>query len=768
MSDFQFQNQLARLGNVLTRPMVQQRWPDASIRLTLIDAIQSVGDEEAHSLAKNLTEAFAVARAESEILKKPIISVLGELNSGKSSVVASFLSPEGKARLPRGEDNAYGTHRFVYWVPDAWLTDEKLKSAFLKLLEGAHGPQREFLSNDPEKASDQYRSGHHDLEKIAIPLIASDPNLNEFDAAFLDCPDAQTRDRAEQADAKIENPRIEFISQSSLVCSAFLLVWERGKLRDRMLETFLQTIRRRLQRVPLYLLVNKIRPEKGQPARTRSDSDLQHLIDTYQIDGCYGAFDFQIPASGDRPGWNDLTPPTLVERCVASESPQFFLIEPENDQNFPHEVSEDRFLSQLPNRLDAAQLQQNKQIDHWNELQRLTDSGLLKTNEWIESRNEEANRIHQGLLELCTELFTDPGTREPLQVISPEYAEAFAESMIRTAPLIPRTMLKITKPFDKGANWCRNRIKDITSRLGNVSFRDYLTGGKFKQMQQTADRVKKSMTGDSDQSDEANENTQKKFEELGIKGARLTDKKRIAHQMHALRWAPHSIDEECLESAWGEIISNAHRYRLRYDDQDEQFDMETREFWKNAGGWFKIKLAVSSLLKTLGSMAVIGGVAVATVDGGATLATFSLGSHLSGMLGVTALSGTLSGASGLGAAAIAGMGVMGGVYLGAIKDNTLPYLSRYFALACDAFGVPRKLNDADIKVQFGKKGTFECVLPEPRIEKQPTACELADLRLWNADAENICALKQLFQSQQECQTDQHKNEVKSDSRDNSF
>jgi hypothetical protein len=711
-----FQQKLQQLATFLDQPALAQRWPDTSVTLSLVDALKAAGENRQADL---LEHALSVAQAESEMLLKPIIGVLGELNSGKSSVVASFLSEQGKARLPRGEDNEHGTHRFVYWVPSKWMQDSSIKSGFLDLLERAHGHHREFLSLDPQQSAKQYRSGIDDFEKIAIPLIADDPALDALDAAFLDCPDAQTRDRLSDEDDtqhdRLANPRLEFIGKSSLICSAFLLVWERGKLRDRMLETFLENIRGRLSKAPLYLLVNKIRPEQGQPTRTRGDSDLEQLIQRFRIDACYGAFDFDIFARGDQPGWQELTPVPLVKLGNDSRSPQFFQLESSAEANLPEQVEAERFLQNLPAQLNPAELQQAKQQDHWSELARLTSESIVCVDHWIASRNERAATVHRGLLKLCTQRFTDPVTHEPLQILSREYAEAFAESFVRTAPIWARVILKGTKPFDKGMKWCGRQVQGLTSKLRNLKLRDYL----LPDMSQSAERIKDSLR----KTDEAKA-TEKQFEELGVAGVQLTDAKSLSQQMHGQRWVSEKITEACLEQAWTQVVANAHRYRLKYDDQDEQFDQETSEFWNSANAWQKTKLVGSSLLKTLGAVAAIGGVAVAAIDGGATLfVTYSFG---------TTLSAALPGLSALGVAALGGAGALAGVHLSAVHQNTLPNLSRYFALACDAFGVPRQLHDTSIRVSFGrepKKSEFR--LPEPKIPQQDVVCSLDDLRLWS-------------------------------------
>ena len=109
------------------------------------------------------------------------------------------------------------------------------------------------------------------------------------------------------------------------------------------------------------------------------------------------------------------------------------------------------------------------------------------------------------------------------------------------------------------------------------------------------------------------------------------------------------------------------------------------------------------------------------------------------MFAVYSFAGTISaaipGLSALGVAAAGGVGALAGMKLSARDRNTLPNLSRYFAFACDAFGIPRVIKDKENVVEFGlgdKKS--KCKLPDPKIPDpdpgKPACCPLDDIRLW--------------------------------------
>ena len=138
----------------------------------------------------------------------------------------------------------------------------------------------------------------------------------------------------------------------------------------------------------------------------------------------------------------------------------------------------------------------------------------------------------------------------------------------------------------------------------------------------------------------------------------------------------------------------------------EQLDRMTREVWGHLGVWQKTKAAILGLFRALGTVAAVGGLITALVDGGATLlVSYKLTATIAAY------------APGIKALLIAGGGAAGayvGFQLRAIELNTLPYLSRLFALACDAFAIPRQLDEKPTRVQFGSaENRQEFVLPDP-------------------------------------------------------
>ena len=686
------QSRINKIKSLANTPVLAPDWPVESEPLTLEHALAAAGKP---GRADAFRKSLQAAQALENLLQSPIVAVLGGLNAGKSSVVGGFLSNSGRGRIPIGEEDSRGTHRFVYWVPESWLKEETLSEAFFKLLEAAHGPGREYLSEDPAEAERQYGSGRDDMDVMRIPLIATDARLDTLSAAFLDCPDIHTRDRdAPGGASRLENQRLDFLLDAARVCSAFLVVWLRQLIRDRLLERLLDLLRGRSVKAPLYLLLNQIHPEDGQPERTRNDPVTVRMLEDYGIGekACYGAFHFKIP------GWKDFTPPLLVKNHDSAGAevevrdsirpvPGFFEISTNDAGNNPDLISEERFLANLPSRLDMAELQRQKMGDSWKELSERLGQDLECIEFWAETQRNRAREIHRELLEFCKRKFTDSRTGEPLQLATREFSTAMQESFLRTAPVPVRWALRLAGPFDRSVKSARTALRRLDFRRGAVEVQKGVKRG-FKNKQ-------------------------------GIEGLSIFNPQQLSEEMKALRFVPAAVEVEHMEQAW-EAVGNAfflHPLEINATDLDRM----NKGLWEHTPIRGKLRVAGNSILKIFGSITALAGVLTAAIDGGATiLATYSLTQTVaSAVPGMAALAGGAAGA----AVAWAGFAA------GAMKWNTLPYLSRLFALSCDAFDVPRDVDQGPVLVEFGKDQS-PSILPEPNIPRIKAVCNMEDIRLW--------------------------------------
>ncbi|MEZ6092244.1 MAG: hypothetical protein R3C05_30445 [Pirellulaceae bacterium] len=157
----------------------------------------------------------------SQLADFPIIAIAGMLNSGKTSLVASFLGERGRQRSLRGESNDAGTHRFVLWLPESWRGDAEVWGLLLSRLGEALGQPPQMLSDDPDEAHRQYNNSEGVADALAIPLVATDPRLDEARVGLLDCPDIVTSETFGRGALAV---RKALLKRAATLCSAFVIV----------------------------------------------------------------------------------------------------------------------------------------------------------------------------------------------------------------------------------------------------------------------------------------------------------------------------------------------------------------------------------------------------------------------------------------------------------------------------------------------------------------------------------------------------------------
>ena len=172
-----------------------------------------------------LAEAFELRletlRKSASMQSVPIVAICGTVNSGKSTITSSFLSEDGISRVLLGQREAYGTNRFVFWLPATWRGKEQA-AQMEELIEQASGSKPEFLSDDPEQAAAQYNARADLQREFFIPLLAFDPKLDQGGIAFLDCPDIQRA--LDPKDLASFERRLAILKAMAPLCSAFVVV----------------------------------------------------------------------------------------------------------------------------------------------------------------------------------------------------------------------------------------------------------------------------------------------------------------------------------------------------------------------------------------------------------------------------------------------------------------------------------------------------------------------------------------------------------------
>ena len=299
-------------------------------------------------IASNILAAGRQLFAAAKLVGYPTLAIAGMLNSGKTSLVATFLSDQGRARTLRGAGNAQGTHRFVLWLPTAWKADAELWGLLMSDLGDAIGKAPEMLSDDPDQAHQQYNNHGGETDALSIPLVAIDPGLDEAGIGLLDCPDIVSDEAFGLGSPEV---RRELLGRAATFCSAFIVVSAAESSRDSTLGDLLRISADLMPGIPRLLAVNKIRP------RQTPDQVLDTfgpLAKAHGIDTVFAAYDFDVPAS------KPFIPATDAEVAAALEPnsdplPVFFSVSSDPDDNPPAAIAEERLLNQLPSRLDRSE-----------------------------------------------------------------------------------------------------------------------------------------------------------------------------------------------------------------------------------------------------------------------------------------------------------------------------------------------------------------------------------------------------------------------------
>lgn len=323
------------------RAAIERLYP-AEGRESFLTALRRIENGQA-------TELLAAGRrlhTAEQLVDWPTVAIAGMLNSGKTSLVATFLSPQGQARTLRGNNNDQGTHRFVLWLPTAWRNDVELWGLLMSRIGEAVGNPPEMLDEDPIKAHQQYNNRDGDRSSLSVPLVAVDAALDASGLGLLDCPDIVSD---ESLGLGSPQDRRELLGKAATLCSAFLVVTSAESSRDATLGDLMRIASDLMPGVPRMLAVNKIRPSQSpdQVYETFGATARNHGIETI-----YAAYDYDVPASHPFiPAEDD----QYID-FSGEQLPVFFSLSDDADQNPPAAIPEDRLLNALPARLDRGQL----------------------------------------------------------------------------------------------------------------------------------------------------------------------------------------------------------------------------------------------------------------------------------------------------------------------------------------------------------------------------------------------------------------------------
>jgi hypothetical protein len=388
-------------------PVVEEVWP----RRRQLSFLEAVAERDVNKFR----DLESLHHFISAFQRVPVIAVAGLINSGKSSLVASFLSEESRGRILIGEESSRGTQRFTLWISKRWEQDAIFFEQLEKMLALVFGHAPERLAAGPDQAFEQQR----DQEKLQVPLLATDGNLDEHGIALLDCPDIQ---RPQKMEKQGENLRLEALAQASELCAGVIIVSPRTALEIRDL----QLIIARMPRATRILAINFMRLEAAHEVLQEAREKLE-LTSEF----CYGAYDFLVDANARyAPAWDGNFQIAIEQRKVRG-FPSFFELGAEAEKNQPDAISPDRSILRLAGRIPVEAMRQKRHSELMHNFQGKIRQELLGLQADLETRNEEAARAAGRLFEACGKVLREG---DELRIkMDPEIVASFKESMERTA-----------------------------------------------------------------------------------------------------------------------------------------------------------------------------------------------------------------------------------------------------------------------------------------------------------------------------------------------
>ena len=326
------------------RAAVHQSYPSDS-RESYLSALKRLDPQ----LESDVLSAGRRLHSAAQLVNWPTVAIAGMLNSGKTSLVATFLSEKGRSRTLRGDNNDQGTHRFVLWLPAAWQNDSDLWGLLMSRIGDAVGQPPEMLAENPEQAHRQYSNRNGNADALQVPLVATDPGLEAAGIGLLDCPDIVSDESFGLGSPQI---RREILGRAATLCSAFMVVTSAESSRDQALGNLMRIASDLMPGIPRLLAVNKIRPRQTPDQVLETFGPLARV---HGIETVYAAYDFDVPASRPYIPASDEVVAAALEPD-ADPLPVFFSLSKNPDDNPPASISSDRLLSSLPLTLDRLQL----------------------------------------------------------------------------------------------------------------------------------------------------------------------------------------------------------------------------------------------------------------------------------------------------------------------------------------------------------------------------------------------------------------------------
>ncbi|MAI33867.1 MAG: hypothetical protein CBE00_08165 [Planctomycetaceae bacterium TMED240] len=640
-------------------------------RDSFLQATRQLAPKLVHDLLATGRQVHTAER----LIDWPTVAVAGMLNSGKTSLVATFLSKAGQARTLRGANNNQGTHRFVLWLPAAWEQDAELWALLMERMGNALGKRPEILSADPETAHRQYNNKDGNAEALAVPLIATDPALNSIGIGLLDCPDIVS-----DAEFGLGSPeaRRELLGRAASLCSAFLVVASAESSRDSTLGDLLRMAADLMPGVPRMLAVNKVRPQQTPDLVYET---FQPLARSNGIETIYAAYDFEVP--GSVPFIPKLKDEILTEEVTHCDRlPVFFSIVEGSNNNPPACIPEDRLLISLPTKLDRGQLFEKFSQALTSSLRNVIwEEAYVMLDRDSSAAQRATDKAQQCLLDAALDFFAHRqigGEVTELRLHQSErILRQLMDSFSATAPWYARLGVKLNTRLRVIFGGASDLLKQLTpSALAKR------TAGEIK------DKFQRGEYGGLMTPETLGSSLERYDGALNLPHWRMPD--------------GNSLDEKRWLQACEDAIQRFERDDFTALDA-RRLDEAVREMWKEIPAHKKLVAGLTPLALML---AAFGAVLMIPIDGGGTTLVMSASiPELLAAAGLTTLSTFWAG---------------GRNTKNVGQQAARQQLADFHAVLCDTFGVARMAEPTMIRIAGGN----EKVLPSKIVVRDAVECTM--------------------------------------------
>lgn len=584
----------------------------------------------------------------------PIVGITGILNAGKSSLLATYLSPGNRARVLRGVSNQAGTHRFVLWFPERWKAEPDLYQTLIEFITQIFGHSPEPLAESAAEAELQYNgrllyadSLTSTVDPIGVPLVAFDRALNDLQLGLMDCPDIQTGQAADGSQqSQIDDPsplasiqsaaaRQRWLAKLSQLCSAFVVVAKLNSLHDQSLDSIFATLQTYMPRVTRVLAVNRIKA-RYSPGQIAEQSAV--LVNKYAIARVYAAYDFRSALA------SNVVPPIptgMLAELDGSAQPVFFRVPSVETQ--PENQFHPEYLFHLAQWLEPGMLAE----EHARGLREKLGASTRTAIQWAESnlqlRQERVHDVWQAIAKSCYDFMAErdsSGNCTGLRLqTSPALIAQLTDSLHRTAPVWMRLSLSIDRTARQLQQVVAKKAEGL-KLINNVS-------------QAVTDRIRKWRRGEGATvvTGESVANCIRKFD---------------AHA--ALQSLPFEKLVELSDSALKRFAAEDHP-----ELDQAALDRWSKSIWDNMSTWSKFRKGVQPLALVTGPL--LAAMLIPFDGGGSAVLVFASTKELLAAAGISMLMAPVAG---------------GGETLKIVQEET-PWkqLSDLFAILCDTLGVPR-------------------------------------------------------------------------------